>query len=39
MTEWCMIHPWMTFFIALAIIEALRAMVVSYNGQQVDDED
>ena len=23
MAEWCMAHPWMTFFLTLAVIEAI----------------
>lgn len=29
MSAWCMAHPWMTFFICLALADSARIVVVS----------
>ena len=29
MSEWCLEHPWMTFFVLLAAINAMRVVIVS----------
>lgn len=38
MLDWCMVHPWMTFFIILAIIESIT-LIVKYSSGYHDDED
>jgi hypothetical protein len=36
MTEWCMAHPWMTFFIILAMIHYVANAIASFGRQRTD---
>lgn len=37
MTDWCMAHPWMTFFIAMAIADSVRIVVtIGRRGKRGD---
>lgn len=38
MTEWMLAHPWMTFFLGLALLNAVSVSVVWRRGRKDDDE-
>lgn len=39
MCNWCMKHPWMTFFIILAMIEAIQAIIKYLTGWHKTDKE
>lgn len=36
MMEWCLAHPWMTFFICMFAIEAIEAIGVAFFKRTKD---
>lgn len=39
MLNWCMAHPWMTFFIVLSVIESITAIIKYTTGWHRTDKE